>query len=291
MVIQFFSKQTPPWLFVNYRSNETHFNNSFYTNLTSFASEFDEEYQEEYKDESNETKIDVTGGRDDALLKVIAEKMQFRVKYIDPPERTQGSVIGNSDVNLTFSGGIGMIQRREADMFLGDIPLSWERRQAVEFTFFTLADSGAFVTHAPRKLSEALVLIRPFLWEVWPILAITVLISAPALYFVIVVPYILEEKYDYYMWHNFSQQKKRTWVDSRATTAEKVDTTTRFYYINEITKDKDGKLGKTQLIQYTGIPKGLFNNVSWFIVNLFLKQCIYNFHWLLVSPNAFDSNF
>lgn len=239
------------------------------------------DYLTEYNDVfTNESNVDVTGGRDDALLKVISEKMQFKIKYIDPPERTQGSVIGNSDVNLTFSGGIGMIQRREADMFLGDIPLSWERRQAVEFTFFTLADSGAFVTHAPRKLSEALVLIRPFLWEVWPILAITVLISAPALYCVIVVPYIFEDKYEYFKWrrHGRQNQRRKTkgWVDSRVTTAEKLDTS-RFYYVNEITRDKRGKLGQSQLIKYKGIPKGLFKKVSWFIVNLYLKQCIFDF--------------
>lgn len=218
------------------------------------------------------------GGRDDTLLKVVASKMQFKVLYMDPPERTQGSVIGNSDVNLTFSGGIGMIQRREADIFLGDIPLSWERRQAVEFTFFTLADSGAFVTHAPQKLSEALVLIRPFLWEVWPILAITVLISAPALYYIIVIPLLFEDKYDYYKWLYFAKKKKKSWLNSRPSTVGKFDSSLRLYYINEITRDKMENVDRPQLIQYKGIPKGLFNEVSWFTVNLYLKQCNRDFH-------------
>lgn len=260
-------------MFVNYNSNDTHFNTTIDTNLTNVGYEFIEDLQNEYNNEMNDTRIVVMGGRDDTLLKVIAQKMQFKVKYIDPPERTQGSIIGNSDVNFTFSGGIGMIQRREADMFLGDIPVSWERRQAVEFTFFTLADSGAFATHAPRKLSEALVLIRPFLWEVWPILAITVLISAPALYYIIVLNFFLEDRYDYYKWRNFSQMKKRSWINSRVTTAEKLDSTSHFHYVNEITRDKKEKFDNNNLIQYKGIPKGLFTKVSWFTVNLYLKQC------------------
>ena len=44
--------------------------------------------------------------------------------------------------------------------------MTWERLQAVEFSFLTLADSGAFLTHAPDKLSETLAIIRPFRWEV-----------------------------------------------------------------------------------------------------------------------------
>ncbi|CAG9785250.1 unnamed protein product [Diatraea saccharalis] len=43
--------------------------------------------------------------------------------------------------------------------------MTWERLQAVEFSFLTLADSGAFLTHAPAKLSETLAIIRPFRWE------------------------------------------------------------------------------------------------------------------------------
>lgn len=55
---------------------------------------------------------------------------------------------------------------QKADFFLGDVTMTWERLQAVEFSFLTLADSGAFLTHAPDKLSETLAIIRPFRWEV-----------------------------------------------------------------------------------------------------------------------------
>lgn len=55
---------------------------------------------------------------------------------------------------------------QKADFFIGDVTMTWERLQAVEFSFLTLADSGAFLTHAPAKLSETLAIIRPFRWEV-----------------------------------------------------------------------------------------------------------------------------
>lgn len=51
-------------------------------------------------------------------------------------------------------------------MFIGDMGVTYERSGAAEFSFMTLADSGAFVTHAPSRLNEALALLRPFQWQV-----------------------------------------------------------------------------------------------------------------------------
>lgn len=64
------------------------------------------------------TGFQVTGGRDFHLLKLIAKKMNFNVKYLDPSERTQGSSIIEPDTdNLTFSGGLGQIQKRVIEQF------------------------------------------------------------------------------------------------------------------------------------------------------------------------------
>ena len=49
---------------------------------------------------------------------------------------------------------------------MGDVTITYDRAKTVEFTFFTLVDSEAFVTHRPSKLNEAFALIRPFQWQV-----------------------------------------------------------------------------------------------------------------------------
>lgn len=59
---------------------------------------------------------EVTGGRDFNLLNLIAEKMNFQYEYLDPPERTQGATSESVD-NITFSGALGMIQRRVTFVF------------------------------------------------------------------------------------------------------------------------------------------------------------------------------
>ncbi|CAG9115789.1 unnamed protein product [Plutella xylostella] len=142
---------------------------------------------------NNDSTINVTGGRDDKLLALIANKLNFRYKYYDPPERSQGSSISG---NGTFKGTLGLIWKRKADFFIGDVTMTWERLQAVEFSFLTLADSGAFLTHAPAKLSETLAIIRPFQWEVWPLLLATLIVSGPALWVVIAAPSLWQKRRD-----------------------------------------------------------------------------------------------
>ncbi|XP_030034643.2 ionotropic receptor 40a [Manduca sexta] len=140
---------------------------------------------------NNDSSVRVTGGRDDKLLALIAKKLNFRYRYYDPPDRSQGSRISG---NGTFKGTLGLIWKRQADFFLGDVTMTWERLQAVEFSFLTLADSGAFLTHAPAKLSETLAIIRPFRWEVWPLVCATLLVTGPALWVVIAAPSLWQRR-------------------------------------------------------------------------------------------------
>lgn len=118
-------------------------------------------------------------------------------------------------------------QFQEADMFLGDIPISWERMKAVDFTFFTLADSGAFITHAPKQLNEAFALIRPFRFNVWPALFITIAISGPMLYLIIIIPMMWENPKQF----NKNRKNRRNNKNKRKfRKIKKVETNLNFFY-------------------------------------------------------------
>ncbi|XP_073998875.1 ionotropic receptor 40a isoform X2 [Rhodnius prolixus] len=123
-------------------------------------------------------KILVQGGRDDKLLRLLSNKLNFKYEYFDPPDRSQGSAI----VNGTMQGVLGLIWQRDVEMFIGDLTVTYERSLAVEFSFLTLTDSEVFLTHSPGRLNEALALIRPFQWQVWPAVVTTVLLAGPLLY-------------------------------------------------------------------------------------------------------------
>ncbi|XP_049285684.1 ionotropic receptor 40a isoform X2 [Anopheles funestus] len=178
----------PPWHFIIYGNVST--NAADMTNGTNSddAVGFEMELEKNVTVESDDTYFTVKGGRDHNLMQLIAERMNFSFQYVEPPEKIQGIALG-SENNASFSGALGMLQRREVELYLGDVAVTWERMKAVEFSFFTLADSAAFVTHAPRKLNEALALVRPFQITVWPPVIITILISGPILYIIISTPY------------------------------------------------------------------------------------------------------
>uniref|UniRef100_A0A1B0FLG7 Ionotropic glutamate receptor C-terminal domain-containing protein n=1 Tax=Glossina morsitans morsitans TaxID=37546 RepID=A0A1B0FLG7_GLOMM len=233
---------SPPWFWVNYK-NDTHDKGSQleYDNHENHRREESLEFQE----------VQVIGGRDHRLLELLANHMNFEYVYVEAPGRTQGSLRTDNEDNDTFTGGIGLLQNGLADFFLGDVSLSWERRKVVEFSFFTLADSGAFATHAPRRLNEALAILRPFKADVWPYLILTIIFSGPVFYFIIAIPF---------KWHPKNDIKKQP----------------QFYmaYIREITHVEcrvDGNQQGTQKPD-AEIPKNLFDKCLWFTVHLFLKQ-------------------
>nr|XP_022911121.1 ionotropic receptor 40a-like [Onthophagus taurus] len=133
----------------------------------------------------NNNSIEVIGGRDYKLLNLLSQKLNFRFQYEDPPDRIQGS---SFNANGTFEGVLGLIYKRSYEFLLGDVALTLERSNVADFSFLTLADSGAFVTHAPAMLNEALALIRPFHWKVWPAIIITLIVCVVILYVLIEVP-------------------------------------------------------------------------------------------------------
>lgn len=129
--------------------------------------------------------------------------------------------------------------------------LTYEKMQEVEFSFFTLPDSGAFLTHAPRRLSEAFALLYPFQKEVWPPLILTILMVGPILYAMIVFKMRLEKR----------KRRSRKFV---------VRSFHNIIYIREMGGNRRKKLA--------GLPRrlksdGLLSRCVWFTCHIFLRQC------------------
>lgn len=137
----------------------------------------------------------------------------------------------------------------------GDVVVTYERMQEIEFSFFTLPDSGAFLTHAPRRLSEALALVYPFQMEVWPALIFTVIISGPILYLMIIIPEWL--------------------LDKRRQPLKRNERIFNIIYIKEITRVNRKPLRAAERNERGKKLKrdGLFARCVWFTCHIFLRQC------------------
>lgn len=136
--------------------------------------------------------------------------------------------------------------------------------QEVDFSFFTLPDSGAFLTHAPRRLSEAFALVYPFQMEVWPVVIFTIIAMGPILYFMIAIP---------------------QWIIDRKNVVRKLHQPETFFsmiYIREITREatlrrRANKMRRSTMNEIIEEKKdlNLFANCVWFTCRIFLRQCKY----------------
>lgn len=134
----------------------------------------------------------------------------------------------------------------------GDIVVTYDKMQEVEFSFFTLPDSGAFLTHAPRRLSEAFALVYPFQKEVWPLLIFTIIIVGPILYLLIVIP----------------KWMKRRWRRKR----KHLKSFRNIIYIKEMGRARRRKLVGENTRRL--IRDGLLSRCVWFTCHIFLRQCL-----------------
>uniref|UniRef100_A0A1I8Q5I7 Ionotropic glutamate receptor C-terminal domain-containing protein n=1 Tax=Stomoxys calcitrans TaxID=35570 RepID=A0A1I8Q5I7_STOCA len=248
---------SPPWFWVNYENEST-------TNVSLDNMMPDENILRE-ESTLELLEVNVTGGRDHRLLQLLAEHMNFEFVYIETPGRTQGSLVSDNEDNVSFTGGIGLLQQGLADLFLGDVSLSWERRKAIEFSFFTLADSGAFATHAPRLLNEALAILRPFKANVWPYLILTILVSGPVFYFIIYIPFRWQEGFKVQRMEN-SQKNSYYLVYIKEIT--RMDTKLKL----RLKQMEEGIRQREEDDETCELPENLFNKCIWFTVQLFLKQ-------------------
>ncbi|XP_076327758.1 putative glutamate receptor [Tachypleus tridentatus] len=62
---------------------------------------------------------------------------------------------------------IGMVHRKEVDLSVTQITITEERREAVDFTVPYSFDSVTFITSDPIAKHDTLAIIKPFVWQVW----------------------------------------------------------------------------------------------------------------------------
>ncbi|KAG7162429.1 Glutamate receptor ionotropic, kainate 4-like 5, partial [Homarus americanus] len=115
------------------------------------------------------------------LLQTIAESINFSYTYLRPPDGTWGTRLPNG----SWSGMVGVVTRKEADIGLGPFIMSASRAEVVDFTWpFTVSSSRVM---APRGRAEVdpwgfLLPLAPLVWTaiLTVLLVLSVVISLMA---------------------------------------------------------------------------------------------------------------
>ncbi|XP_067131590.1 uncharacterized protein [Centruroides vittatus] len=93
------------------------------------------------------------------MLQVIIQKLKnIKIKTIQPLE----SIWGTKSKNGTWSGLIGRVQRKEADIGLPYAYIIYERIQDVDFLIPLFAYNMIFVVSSPKEASKLTTIIQPF---------------------------------------------------------------------------------------------------------------------------------
>ncbi|XP_035206049.1 probable glutamate receptor [Stegodyphus dumicola] len=113
--------------------------------------------------ESNSSSYKSYHGIDAKFVKTLSDALDFRYKLLDTPDREWGRM--KEDGN--WSGIIGMVQRREADIALGVFAVTDQRFEAVDFSEYYSSDSIQFVTRMPEVKHKVSFYINAFQGTVW----------------------------------------------------------------------------------------------------------------------------
>ncbi|XP_076348087.1 putative glutamate receptor [Tachypleus tridentatus] len=119
-------------------------------------------------------------GIDAKLLNILAETLNFKYTIKSPLDQSWGIKLPNQ----SWSGLIGMIHRKEADIALGMLSITEERKEAVDFTMPYAYDAVVFVTKAPNAKGRLLSIIKPLRWQIWFAVFLSLVLATTFLIFI-----------------------------------------------------------------------------------------------------------
>ena len=107
--------------------------------------------------------------------------MNFTYDVRQPPDKSYGVIKENG----SWSGIIGMLQRKEIDIGLVAFIISYERSLVASFPFGFGTSKQTFFIKTPMDSFNWLAYIVPFHWFVWLAVLIMVILASLFLYFIL----------------------------------------------------------------------------------------------------------
>ena len=120
----------------------------------------------------NETDGNITAsyyGVDISILNIIRAQRNFRYHIIQPPDGQWGMLLENK----SWTGIMGYLQNRQADVGIGCTALTSDRASYVDYAQPHVEDFVQFVTSVPLDLPKWQSLIFPFNIIIWPLIFLT----------------------------------------------------------------------------------------------------------------------
>ncbi|XP_047736185.1 glutamate receptor ionotropic, delta-1-like [Hyalella azteca] len=131
-----------------------------------------------FKIRRDDTKGSETGsGIDYSIAETIAKFLNITIRIVTPVDGQWGRRLPNG----SWTGMIGMVERREAHFAIDQITITGERETAVDFSRFYYCESMSIVSRAPVAANQALAVLSPFTSAVWLLLLVFFLLAGPTM--------------------------------------------------------------------------------------------------------------
>ncbi|XP_054721270.1 glutamate receptor ionotropic, kainate glr-3-like [Uloborus diversus] len=117
-------------------------------------------------------------GPEAELLKTVREKLGFRYQILKPQDGEWGRQLPNG----SWTGLVGMLNRKEADIAAGCITITYQRHKACGFSIPYDIQKSVIISRVPGLKSKTYAVLTPFTAEVWVLFIILLLIFLCLLY-------------------------------------------------------------------------------------------------------------
>ncbi|GFR22472.1 glutamate receptor ionotropic, NMDA 2C [Trichonephila clavata] len=135
-----------------------------------------QEYIFQINQESDLGEIHLSGV-DGRLLNIISNALKFQYILTIPPDLE----FGRKTENGNFTGMVGMVYRGEADIALGQLTITEERSEVVDFSIPYTNQDETFLIKKPGLLPTTWAIFRPFGIYIW-ILILIMFLTIPILH-------------------------------------------------------------------------------------------------------------
>ncbi|KAI9558989.1 hypothetical protein GHT06_015778 [Daphnia sinensis] len=112
----------------------------------------------------------IASGIEPSLVAILADKLNFKVNYILPVnDEMWGTLVFNGTGNVTVTGLLGFLHRKEADVSYGDLHMQQRLLPYVDFTRAFRNNYECFLVPAPRPYAKWTALYHPFSSAIWAV--------------------------------------------------------------------------------------------------------------------------
>jgi len=107
-------------------------------------------------------------GIEPSLLEILSKKLNFTYEYaFAPPNEMWGAVTDFGNNNISITGLLGMLHRKEVDVVLGDLYVKYEESKYIDFSQPYGMSHECFLVPVTLPHPRWTALFDPFQWPVW----------------------------------------------------------------------------------------------------------------------------